>query len=68
MSVILQAVSTSARGIRRELLATVLAGASGGTEAKWRKLVQIERVRRFKDVQLNQVVEPTGVTEERDGS
>ena len=49
----------------RDLLAHVIAGAAGGSEASWRKLIAIERVPTWRFVRFNWLVEPTGTAEQR---
>lgn len=50
-----------------DLVAHVLAGAAGGTEAKWRKLIgSVDRVPTWRYVRFNWVVEPNGSAEQRD--
>ena len=48
-----------------DLLAHVIAGVAGGTEADWRKLIVIERVPTWRFVRHNWLVEPRGTAAER---
>ena len=51
----------------RTLLATLLAGAAGGTEAKWRRLIgEMELLPSWKYVRFNWRVAPTGSVKERE--
>jgi hypothetical protein len=49
----------------RDLLAHVIAGAAGGTEAAWRKRIAIERVPTWRHVRYNWLAEATGTVEQR---
>jgi hypothetical protein len=51
----------------RGLLAHVLAGVAGGTEAKWRRLIgPVEKLPTWRHVRFNWQVMPTGTAVERE--